>query len=158
MLDATASRVYARKGQQPEQPSQSGRKRVNLAGFAIPCRGVCKVYRIERGNADSFIYLLERLAEYRAAQGLGRIVFVVDNARWHHARIVKQWLSEHPGIEILYLSPYSPDFNPIERHWWYMRKHSTHMRLFASHDECWETVNRHFTALTPDQVSLLCQL
>jgi transposase len=38
------------------------------------------------------------------------------------------WKDYKHRIELVYLPPYSPDLNPIERVWWYMRKKITHNR------------------------------
>ena len=43
-------------------------------------------------------------------------IIVMDNMRSHHAKIVKQVLDESE-INDLYLPPYSPDLNPIEKMW-----------------------------------------
>jgi len=43
-------------------------------------------------------------------------VLILDNARPHHARKVREYLAEHP-IRILFLPPYSPQMNPIEKLW-----------------------------------------
>lgn len=43
-------------------------------------------------------------------------VIVMDNMKSHHARIVKEFLDERK-IAYLYLPPYSPDLNPIEKLW-----------------------------------------
>jgi len=43
-------------------------------------------------------------------------IIVMDNMRSHHSRIVKKVLDE-AGIAYLYLPPYSPDLNPIEKMW-----------------------------------------
>lgn len=43
-------------------------------------------------------------------------VVIMDNMRSHHAKIVKQFLDEK-GINYVYLPPYSPDLNPIEKLW-----------------------------------------
>lgn len=43
-------------------------------------------------------------------------VVIMDNMRSHHAGIVKQLLDEK-GINYVYLPPYSPDLNPIEKLW-----------------------------------------
>ena len=43
-------------------------------------------------------------------------IIVMDNMRSHHAKIVKQILDES-GISYMYLPPYSPDLNPIEKMW-----------------------------------------
>jgi transposase len=58
---------------------------------------------------------------------------VVDNVRYHHAKRLKPILEKYKHkIEIVYLPPYSPDLNPIERIWWYMRKKITHNRYLVS--------------------------
>ena len=41
-------------------------------------------------------------------------VLILDNARPHHARKVREYLADHP-IRILFLPPYSPHMNPIEK-------------------------------------------
>lgn len=43
-------------------------------------------------------------------------VLVMDNMKSHHAKAVKELL-DNAGIHYLYLPPYSPDFNPIEKLW-----------------------------------------
>lgn len=40
----------------------------------------------------------------------------MDNMKSHHAKAVKELL-DNAGIHYLYLPPYSPDFNPIEKLW-----------------------------------------
>lgn len=43
-------------------------------------------------------------------------VVVMDNLRSHHVQEVKQ-IFDNAGIRFLYLPPYSPDLNPIEKMW-----------------------------------------
>jgi len=43
-------------------------------------------------------------------------VVIMDNMRSHHAKIVMELLDK-AGISYLYLPPYSPDLNPIEKMW-----------------------------------------
>lgn len=43
-------------------------------------------------------------------------VIVMDNMKSHHAKIVTKFLDER-NITYLYLPPYSPDLNPIEKLW-----------------------------------------
>jgi transposase len=57
-----------------------------------------------------------------------KIIMVVDNVRFHHAKLLKKWLINNTKLELVYLPPYSPELNPIERAWWYMRKKITHNR------------------------------
>lgn len=43
-------------------------------------------------------------------------IVVMDNMRSHHTQAVKDLL-EQAGVQYLYLPPYSPDLNPIEKMW-----------------------------------------
>ncbi len=43
-------------------------------------------------------------------------IVVMDNMRSHHVKAVREVL-ETAGMKVLYLPPYSPDFNPIEKMW-----------------------------------------
>jgi len=58
-------------------------------------------------------------------------VLVLDNARFHHgARITD--LVEAAGCSLLYLPPYSPDLNPIELVWSWIK---TRVRTWAPRDD-----------------------
>ncbi len=43
-------------------------------------------------------------------------VIVMDNARFHKSKRIQKLLNRH-GHRILWLPPYSPDLNPIEKKW-----------------------------------------
>ncbi len=84
----------------------------------------------QRGNRKSFKKHLKKvLYTYRSHS---KIIVVVDNVRFHHAKLLKKWLLTKPQLELVYLPPYSPDLNPIERAWWFMRKKITHIRSIGT--------------------------
>jgi transposase len=59
-----------------------------------------------------------------------KVFMILDNVRYHHAKLLKSFLDKNKGrIELIFLPPYSPDLNPMERIWWYMRKKITHNRF-----------------------------
>ena len=43
-------------------------------------------------------------------------IIIMDNMRSHHVKAVRETI-ENAGLTLLYLPPYSPDFNPIEEMW-----------------------------------------
>ena len=43
-------------------------------------------------------------------------IIIMDNMRSHHVKAVRETI-ENAGLKLLYLPPYSPDFNPIEEMW-----------------------------------------
>lgn len=71
------------------------------------------------------------LAHFRAAFPASRILLVMDQAGWHKAKD----LVIPEGITLIYLPPYSPELNPIERLWRWLRLHVCRNRLFRSLDE-----------------------
>lgn len=84
-------------------------------------------------NAETFLDFL-RMVSKRAAKKK-RIFIVLDNARYHHATLLKSWLcKKSQRITLLFLPPYSPELNPIERVWKLTRKNRTHNQYFPSLD------------------------
>jgi transposase len=59
-------------------------------------------------------------------------VIVLDNATFHRKKTLKK-LAENAGCSVLFLPPYSPDLNPIEKLWANFKKFlKHHLRFFAS--------------------------
>jgi transposase len=68
---------------------------------------------------------------------------VLDNVRYHHAKRLKPILRKYQHrLELVYLPPYSPDLNPMERIWWYMRKKITHNRYLENMESRMEKFNQ----------------
>jgi hypothetical protein len=69
----------------------------------------------DKFNGATFFVFLKALHRVSTA-GPGRVVVITDNARYHHARLHRDWREQHADRFLLdYLPPYSPDLNPIER-------------------------------------------
>ncbi len=81
----------------------------------------------EKGNYKSFKKHLKKIL-YTFSDA-PEIILVLDNVRYHHAKLLSKFLTENKRLEVLYLPPYSP---PIERAWWFMRKSITHNRFMES--------------------------
>jgi transposase len=77
----------------------------------------------QAANADRFVaWLTTLLRKLRSGD-----VLVMDNLKAHHDPRVRP-LCERQGVKLVYLPPYSPDYNPIESGWalqkQHVRKHS----------------------------------
>jgi len=105
-------------------PANSGRKRLNLHGAIDLETGMTRIVEVEIVDAQSTIALLEALE--RAYPAMRRIHVFLDNARYHHAAIVQEWLTK-PGRRIVlhFVPTYCPHLNPIERLWGVMHRHVT---------------------------------
>lgn len=71
--------------------------------------------RIFKGSTDAEFFedFIKQLLQHCGRWPEPKSVLVMDNASFHHSERVKQLCSD-AGVKLLYLPPYSPDFNPIE--------------------------------------------
>ena len=112
----------------------SGRQRLNIHGAIDLETGKTAMIDVETVDAASTIRLLEAI---EAMYPLRAMIHVfLDNARYHHAKIVQKWLA-HPGrrITLHFVPAYCPHLNPIERLWGLMHKHLTHNKTYATYRE-----------------------
>jgi transposase len=85
-------------------------------------------------NAATFETFLKTLLRHRS-RGT-RMVLVLDNARYHHAVLLKSLLRKYRAVlALLFLPPYSPQLAPIERVWKLVRRMATHNRFFVTLDD-----------------------
>ena len=101
-------------------------------------RRICKVF-----NAVTFRRFLMQLLRYRTPSR--RIIVVLDNARYHHAVILKPFLRQEAAhLKLMFLPAYSPQLAPIERVWKLTRRLATHNRYFPTLGEVLQAVNVPF--------------
>jgi hypothetical protein len=74
--------------------------------------------RVFQGTTDSAMYedFIEQTLQLCQPFPKPNSVLVMDNASFHHTERIKQ-MCRDAGVKLLYLPPYSPDFNPIEEFW-----------------------------------------
>ena len=72
------------------------------------------------------------LLKIRAAHPTGRITVVWDNARYQHTSLVRA-VAAYARIDLVYLPPYSPNLNLIERVWKFVKKTALANRSFADY-------------------------
>jgi len=109
----------------------SGRQRINIHGAIDLETGQTRMIEVETVDAASTIKLLQSIEAIYPMLAL--IHVFLDNARYHHAKLVQEWLAQ-PGrrIKLHFIPPYCPHLNPIERLWGVMHKHVTHNKCYAT--------------------------
>ena len=100
-------------------------------------------------TAEMVSFLSDLLAHYG---GRGLLV-ILDHASIHKSRALRQWLTEHPQVELIYLPRYGGHKdNPVEKLWWHLKGTALANRCCRSICELLEVVERYFAQLTPEQV------
>jgi transposase len=117
--NSVAAHGWIKRGTTKTLESNTGRKRVNINGAVnIDHLNVVTEFD-ERVNAQSTIALLKKLIrKHRKA----RTIYVIcDNARYYRSRLVREFIAG-TKIVLIFLPPYCPNLNLIERLWKYFRK------------------------------------
>ena len=110
---------WIKRGQEHGIRSNTGRQRINING-AIDCAGLYPIVRYDDAiNAQSTVELLQQIEQQHPAAA--SIYVICDNARYYRSQIVTEYLSDSK-IELIFLPPYAPNLNLIERFWRFFKK------------------------------------
>lgn len=150
---------WIKKGTEKELKTNTGRRRVNLNG-ALNIEDHTVIVRQEDTiNADATIRLLQDIeAKHPEAE---TIYCIADNARYYHARLVQGYLARSK-ITLVFLPPYAPNLNLIERLWKFFHKKMMYNQYHASYIEFQQAITTFFEKLNahvyaPELQSLLTE-
>lgn len=131
--DPKPRRVLAKKGSHPTISFTGTHIKENVVGAVRPSDG--KFVSLIMPLMDTMIFQIF-LDEMQRWVGDKRVIMIVDNATWHKAKSLN-W----GKIEPMYLPPYSPDLNPIERIWLSLK--SNFFTNFVAKE--WEELESHLS-------------
>jgi transposase len=118
---------WIRKGKEQTLKTNTGRMRVNINGaYDIENQKVI-IREDESINSQSTIALLEQMLK---EQPFGILYIILDNAKYYRSQIVKEFLQKNQRIQFVFLPPYSPNLNIIERLWKFFKKKTTYNKYY----------------------------
>ncbi|MBM3889444.1 MAG: IS630 family transposase [Verrucomicrobia bacterium] len=131
--DPSLYQTWSRRGHQPLIPTTGQRNTQKIFGAVDLYRPRFYYAHGEVFEAESYTTFLTGVAErYRRQE----VFFIHDNAPYHKAPEVQEWLCCYGHrFHLCLLPPYSPEFNAIEPVWHYVRMHATHNRYHATERE-----------------------
>ena len=110
---------WIKKGVRKEIPANTGRARINLAGSIDVTNYHILIQEDKTLNAESTIHFFQNIE--KAYPDKRKIHVFCDNAPYYRNKKVKKYL-ELSKIVLHFLPPYSPNLNPIERLWKWMKE------------------------------------
>ena len=123
---------WIKRGQEHSIRSNTGRRRLNING-AIDIEGLQPVVRFDDTiNAASTVALFRQLEA--ANPQAERIHVIADNARYYRSKEVSEYLKESK-IDLIFLPPYSPNLNLIERFWKFFKKQVLYNQYYETFTE-----------------------
>jgi transposase len=113
--DPRPRRRWAKKGKKIRQPYQGTHIRMSATGLVCPRTGEFYALMIPHSNTTVFQIFLDN-ANADVVFERKRNLLILDNASWHKSKSLNMG-----RFERVFLPPYSPDLNPIERLWMLMK-------------------------------------
>lgn len=120
------------RGERIKLKSNTGRQRINLNG-ALDIKDLELIAsEYKRLNSESTIDFFKTIEQKNPLAD--KIYLILDNAGYYKGKDVKAYL-ENSKIELLFLPPYSPNLNLIERLWKFFKKTILYNKYYETFKE-----------------------
>ncbi|QLJ10673.1 IS630 family transposase (plasmid) [Pseudoalteromonas sp. JSTW] len=146
------TRIWAEIGTRPRIVKQQQFDYGYLFGAVCPSTGQTEALVSPFVNKEA---MTQHLSQISQATPVGRhAVVIIDGAGWH----TYDTAAEFNNLTLIKLPPYSPELNPIEQVWNWIRQHCLSNRVFSGYDEIVDEVSKawnHFISI-PERVMKMC--
>lgn len=130
----------------------SGRQRFNVLGaWNAITQQLIAVTNTTVVNTDTMCQLLRQIAAEKLS---GAVTLVLDNARYQRNKVVQK-LAAELGLRLLYLPPYSPNLNLIERLWGFAKRQSVYGKYHANFASFRAAIEATFASLSTTHATKL---
>jgi transposase len=130
--NTACTRAWVKKGETKEVKSNTGRARLTWNGVYNPKNQDVLLHESKTINAEEVLVFLKKIEHFYPEKQ--KIHVILDNARYYRNQKVTEYL-QTSRIEFLFLPPYSPNLNLIERLWKFMRKKVINNRYYEKFSE-----------------------
>lgn len=140
------TQVWAKTGSRPRMVKQVEYKNRYVVGSVDPLTGDSVGTVVSKLTTEAMSEFLAKLAA--SLDPDVHVVLVWDGAGFHRAKAL-----EVPGsITLLFLPPYAPELNPMERVWLWMKDHDLSNRLFENEEAIAAACEQSWARLTPERL------
>lgn len=144
----TLTRRWARRGSRPRAPRDQRYSWAYLFGAVCPARAVGAALVLPHVNKEAMRLHLEEISCHVSPGA--HAVLVLDGAGWHGGA----GLDVPDNLTLLPLPPYSPELNPVENLWQYLRQNQLSLRVWPNYAAIVESCCQAWNALmsTPERL------
>jgi transposase len=94
------------------------------------------------------------LDEFNRYLGDREVMFILDGAGWHKANNLKV----RPNIELVFLPPYSPELNPVERFWQFIKDNTIKNQVYKTLKAIEDEVTQFLKGITNEITVSVCNV
>ena len=134
--DPRPRRGWGKKGEKMRGTKNGDHIRLNVSGMVCPRTGEVFAMGFTHSDRECFQLMLDE-ANRTVRTERRRNLLVMDNASWHKCKSLR-W----GAFEPVYLPPYSPDLNPIERLWLLIKAEWFTGFIAKTRDELWDHLDK----------------
>jgi hypothetical protein len=138
------TRRWARRDTRPRALTDRRSKSAYLFGAICPRRGAGAAVVMPRADTPAMQHHLDEIARNLAAKA--HAVVVLDQAGWH----TTDKLRLPDNLSLLPLPPKSPELNPVENVWQFLRQNKLSNRIFNGHEAIVTAACEAWNSLTAD--------
>ena len=132
----TTTKIWAEKGSRPSVVRQQQFISTHIYGAVCPATGQTEALISPILSMEMMQNHLQLISD---ATPKGRYaVVIMDRASWHSGKIVRRF----NNLSVLHLPPYSPELNPIEQVWSWLRQNDLANFAFKDYEDIVEQVIR----------------
>jgi transposase len=148
----TLTRVWARRGSRPRRRRQNGRESLYVLTATCAASGAAFGLVMPELNTAVVNQFLQEFSRQLAPGA--HAVLLWDNAPYH----VSGDLVVPANVSLIGLLPYSPELNPVENLWHYLRAHHWSNRVYADYEALLEAATEAWrqVCLDPEKIRSIC--
>lgn len=137
-------RQWARRGTRPRQPADQRYENAYLFGAICPARGVGAALALPYADTEAMQMHLDEISCH-VARG-AHAVLLLDRAGWH----TTDKLNIPKNMTLIFLPSHSPELNPVENIWQYLRANWLSNRVFETYDDIIDAACEAWNKLTAE--------
>jgi len=142
----TLTNVWGLRGSRPTAVKQTEYEWLYLFAAVNPVTGASSALIAPSVNTS---YMNEHLRFISEAAGPDtQVILVLDQAGWHVAKALRV----PENVTLLHLPPYSPELNPVERVWGYLRSHHLSNRTYVDYDDLFAATRNAWNQLAQERL------
>jgi transposase len=147
----TTTRVWARKGSRPTVVKQTRYEWVYLYAAVEPETGASVALQAPQVDTGTMNVFMGMLAD--EIKSNEHAVLIMDQAGWHKSKALRI----PANVTVLCLPPYSPELNPVERLWGYLRSYHLSNRAYDDYQQLLDASAEAWQQLTPERLRSVCR-